>query len=59
MSGIHSTNRLILPVLAFVDCVALGGFAFAQDAEPRHTKATGPPAQGKERFGFELLVPSD
>jgi len=40
MSGIRLTNRLILPALALAACVALGGFALAQDAEPVTPKLT-------------------
>jgi len=40
MRGIGLTNRLILPALALAVCVALGGFALAQDAGPVTPKLT-------------------
>lgn len=40
MPGTHSTNPLNLPALALVACVALSGFALAQDIEPVTPKLT-------------------
>ena len=36
----HSKNRLILPMLILSACVALGGYALAQNAEPVLPKLT-------------------
>lgn len=40
MLGRHSRHRLILPGLALAACIALGGLALAQSAEPVSPKLT-------------------